>query len=105
MSSEYHEKVPRWVELAQSLNGKAKAPISGPIEKLIYSRLLEFGGRNPKTGILPFSEIFPRVCPALNLPVDRVWNALNSLRSEGLIEIVPYEGVRVLFALSDDPNR
>ncbi|MFX1521851.1 MAG: hypothetical protein ACFFCD_18250 [Promethearchaeota archaeon] len=47
-------------------------------------------------GVIKFHDVFIKLCTSFQLPKKRVWKLLDRLKSERAIEMVPYQGVRVL---------
>ena len=74
-------------------SGRMKNEIS--IEVLILKRLREMRLKRPKGETIPFPEVFARVCPVFCITKEEAWFALKSMEEKGLIEVVPFHGVRV----------
>jgi len=66
------------------------------IEALTLKRLrCLFQPLDPPTKLLRFPVVFERLCAVLCLKKREAWAVLRSLESQGLIEIVPFQGIRV----------
>ena len=65
------------------------------IENLVLKRLNEIDSRRQKGKIIPFPEVFARICPIFCIPKKEAWEVLKSMKKMGLVEIVPYHGVRI----------
>lgn len=63
------------------------------IEVLVLKRLRELSFKRGR--IIPFPDVFARVCPIFCVPKEEAWAVLRSMEEKGLIEIVPYHGVRI----------
>ena len=65
------------------------------IENLVLKRLNEMDSRGRKEKIIRFPEVFARMCPIFCIPKQEAWEVLRSMKKMGLIEVVPYHGVRI----------
>ena len=65
------------------------------IEVLVLKRLRELSIISGKGEIIPFPEVFARICPIFCITKEEAWEALRSMEEKGLIEIVPYYGLRI----------
>ena len=64
------------------------------LESLAVERLS--GLDKSRAGIIRFPDVFEKICSSLQMPKQRAWELLFSMREYGYIEIVPYQGVRIL---------
>jgi transcription initiation factor IIE alpha subunit len=51
---------------------------------------------NQKSEIIPFPVVFEKLCRNFSIPKKECWDVLFILRDEGLIQVVPYRGIRVI---------
>ena len=65
-----------------------------PIHNL-FVRRLEEAKNKVKGDIVPFPIIFQKLCVSFSIPKKECWEALFALRDLGLIEIVPYHGIKI----------
>ena len=65
------------------------------IEVLVQKRLREIIFKRPKGGIIPFPDVFARICPIFCFTKEEAWAVLRSMDKKGLIEIVPFHGIRI----------
>lgn len=63
------------------------------IEVLVLKRLRELSFKRGR--IIPFPDVFARICPIFCITKEDTWAVLKSMEEKGLIEIVPYHGVKV----------
>lgn len=63
------------------------------IEVLVLKRLRELSFKRGR--VIPFPDVFARICPIFSIPKEEAWVVLRSMQENGLIEIVPYHGVRI----------
>lgn len=61
---------------------------------LFYKRIREIRFMSNK-GIIPFRVVFQKLCSCFSIPKKECWEVLFIIRDMGLIEIVPYHGIRV----------
>ena len=50
------------------------------------------GGRE----VIPFIEFHSSLSPAMSLSHEEAWRVLNSMEDEGLVEIDPFDGIRLM---------
>jgi hypothetical protein len=50
--------------------------------------------------IIPFPVLFSKICGNFSIPKKDCWEILFFVRDMGLIEIVPFKGVRVITNLN-----
>jgi len=65
---------------------------------VVQRKVLLYLSRCPKsrTGIISFKHVFKTLSWLFHLDKDEGWQFLRELREEGVIEIVPYRGIRIL---------
>lgn len=47
-------------------------------------------------GMVSFPRVFQKICGSFTITKKECWKLLFVLRDQGLIEIVPYHGIKVL---------
>ena len=62
----------------------------------------ESRSRNSRKKYLSLPETFKRVGGAFSMRKEEIWNRLFLLRDFGLIEIIPFHGVRLLYEVVDN---
>ena len=62
------------------------------IEVLVLKRLRELSFKRGR--IIPFPDVFARICPIFCIPKGEAWAVLGSMEEKGLIEIVSQKGRR-----------
>lgn len=65
----------------------------------LYAILLERLNRLPKhgkMGIIKFPDVFMMICGRFHISKQQAWDLLLLLHEFGIIELLPYHGVRVL---------
>jgi hypothetical protein len=73
------------------------------LEQLVFVRLFNAAKRNRLNGrIMRFPLVFSCICPIYCLSKSQAWSVLRSLRDLGWIEIVPYQGIRVVRKFTSD---
>lgn len=75
----------------------------GTLEAALVARLR----RLPKTrgGIVKFPNVFRTVCLGVSVPKAEGWKVLRDLRGHGLIEMVPFKGIRITDNVRDGDRR
>ncbi len=63
------------------------------LEQLVYQRLKASNGSLHE--IIKFPAFFSKVCPIFCLTKEQAWTVLRAMEESGMVEIVPYHGVRV----------
>ncbi len=67
------------------------------LEQLVFDRLVDVARKRKLNGhIMRFPLVFSCVCPIYCLTKSQAWDVLHSLRDLGWIEIVPYQGIRLV---------
>jgi len=46
--------------------------------------------------IIPFPIVFEKLCRNFSIPKKECWEVLFILRDEGLIQVVPFRGIKVI---------
>ena len=69
-----------------------KAPIG--LYTLFLQRLGE-AKKIAKKDIIPFPDLYQKLCPAFSIKKPQCFELLQMLRDFGIIEIVPFHGVRL----------
>jgi len=103
---------PAWVELVKtylvlkkSQDIKSKNELNNEINKnfsglygLALQRLLELKDyENSESKIIRFPLVFSKLCRNFSMNKHEVWNLLFFLKDMGIIQIVPYQGVKLNF--------
>lgn len=65
------------------------------IEVLVLKRLRKLDFKSGRGRIIPFPEVFARICPLFCLTKKEAWSVLKSMEEKELIDVVPYHGVRI----------
>jgi len=63
---------------------------------LAYERLKEIQSKASVSGIIPFPHVFSKLCASFSLPKVDAWQLILTLKDIGLIEIVPFHGIRIV---------
>lgn len=67
------------------------------LEGLAYDRLVRsVQGRSIKPKLIKFRAFFAKICPTFCLTKRQAWSLARLMQAEGLIEIVPFRGIRLL---------
>ncbi len=61
---------------------------------LFFKRIREIEVKT-KNNIIPFPVLFQKLCTCFSIPKQECWEVLFIIRDMGLIEIVPYHGIRI----------
>jgi hypothetical protein len=71
---------------------------------VVERKVLSYLSRCPKSrsGIISFKHVFRTLSWLFHLDKDEAWQFLKELRELGLVEIVPYRGIRILRGGCDD---
>jgi hypothetical protein len=64
------------------------------LNMLVIQRMGELP-RSP-SGIIRFPAVFEKLCRNFSINKKQCWELLFSLKEQGFIEIVPYQGIRLL---------
>jgi hypothetical protein len=104
------DDLPEWVKLVNSI-AKEKKHIPKEskldelsIENLVFKRIKELGQPIFPNQIIRFPTIFSKICPIYCLTKGQAWTILKRLEQHNLIEIVPYQGIRIAKRDSNIPN-
>lgn len=65
------------------------------IEVLVLKRLRDLALMRGRGRIIPFPEVFARICPVFCIHKEEAWAVLRAMADKGLIEIVPFHGIRI----------
>ena len=65
------------------------------IEYLAYQRLLELKNPYKTDEIISFADTFSKICTIFHLSRDEAFMVLRQMQKEGMIEIVPFKGIRI----------
>ncbi len=71
---------------------------------VVQRKVLSYLSRCPKsrTGIISFKHVFRTLSWLFHLDKEEGWQFLRELRGLGIVEIVPYRGVRILLEVNGD---
>jgi len=76
-----------------------KNHVNAGLYTLLLTRLKELDRcASPHTKIIRFPFVFEKLCRNFSMKKEDVWELLFFLREMGVIEIVPYQGIRLLSA-------
>jgi hypothetical protein len=64
------------------------------IEVILYKKLEKIKLESRKE-IIPFSLVFHRMCSGFSITKKECWELLYHLKEHGIIEIVPFHGIKV----------
>ena len=81
-----------WFSLSGSSSSTACLVIS---VRGLYGKALERLRELDRGGVIRFPEVFRKLCTTFSITKEECWEVLFALRDAGLIEIVPYQGVRL----------
>ena len=59
---------------------------------LAFERIKQCGSNN---GIIAFPDVFEKLCRSFSIKKKEAWEILFILRDFGLLEVVPYHGIRI----------
>ena len=65
------------------------------IEVLVLKRLRDLRFRRAEEQIIRFPELFSRICTIFCITKEEAWAVLRSTEEKGLIEIVPFHGIKI----------
>lgn len=66
------------------------------METIAYQRLVKFREVSvEKNNLIKFPNYFSKVCSTFCLTKQQAWDLAKSMQEKGLIEIVPFHGVRL----------
>lgn len=75
-----------------------KIVLSPKEEGLLWFEMLKVLNKiKPKNEIIPFPSYFEKVCSKFSMTKAKAWNCLFFLAEFGLIEIVKFHGIKLLF--------
>ena len=67
------------------------------LEEIVMTRLKElFQPLDNPSKLVRFPTVFGKICPVLCLKKDEAWAILQHLQTRRLIEIIPYQGIKIL---------
>ena len=94
------EELPEWVKIVNKISNKnPKKRLSKQknlsLEDLVFRRLQELHQPMFPDQIIRFPLVFSKICPILCLTKDQAWLILKKLEKFGIIEIVPYQGIKI----------
>jgi hypothetical protein len=95
------DELPEWVKLVNSIasakknNRKAFKLDELSIENLVLKRIRDLGQPIFPNKIIRFPLVFSKICPIYCLTKGQAWTILKRLEQHGLLEIVPYQGIRI----------
>ena len=103
MENESHEldELPEWVKLVNSIvKGKKNSNKDFKldelsIENMVFKRIKDLGQPIFPNQIIRFPMVFSKICPIYCLTKGQAWTILKRLEQHGLIEVVPYQGIRI----------
>ena len=79
------------------MNGKTSMQTE-VLSNLFMKRLIELEPyANVKSKIIRFPLVFEKICRLFSIDKKSAWEVLMSLRSMGLIEIIRFQGVRIIY--------
>lgn len=102
--------LPHWVEVIseyeKELSGQRPSreentlhdshPCSGRgLYGLMLRRLKELETDSP-SGIIRFPKVFEKLCRNFSISKEECWELLFLLRDSGFIELIPYQGIRLV---------
>lgn len=76
--------------MIQATIPKAKPGLYG----IFFLRLREMK-ESSNSGIIRFPSVFKKLCRSFSISKEDCWSVLFTLREFGLIEIVPYHGIKI----------
>jgi hypothetical protein len=108
MENESHEldELPEWVKLVNSVAKEKKRSNKDfkldelSIENLVLKRIRDLGQPIFPNQIIRFPMVFSKICPIYCLTKGQAWTILKRLEQHGLIEVVPYQGIKITKYLS-----
>jgi len=69
------------------------------LEQLAFKRLVEVVKKRKLNGrIIRFPLVFSVICPIYCLTKPQAWILLHSMRNLGWIDIIPYQGIKLMRA-------
>ncbi len=76
------------------MNGKMQIRISGGLYTIFFKRLEEVQ-KKTKSDILPFPEVFEKLCRNFSITKRECWEVLFLLKDTGFIEIIAFHGIKL----------
>jgi len=95
------DDLPEWVKFVNKYAQEKKRPQKTfeldklSIESLVLKRLNELYQPVFPDQIIRFPKVFTKICPIYCLTKGQAWSILKRLEQHGLLEIVPYQGIRI----------
>jgi hypothetical protein len=96
------DELPEWVKFVNEYSKKNKRkektfePDKLSIESLVFKRVCELYQPIFPDKIIRFPLVFSKICPIYCLTKGQAWSILKRLEEFGLIEIVPYQGIKIM---------
>lgn len=101
------EELPEWVKLINKCANENKENKKRndeyrfnhndelSIENLVLNRLKKLYQPLLPDQIIRFPSVFSTICPIFCLTKGQAWTILKRIEGAGLIEIIPYQGIRI----------
>lgn len=95
------DDLPEWIKIVNGILNENVRKKSDPkidelsIEYLVFKRINELSNPLFPSQIIRFPAIFSKICPIYCLTKDQAWKILKRLEDNALLEIVPFQGVRI----------
>lgn len=65
-------------------------------EELALEYLTQVAAGQLSHKLIPFPDVFSRICPALSIKKAEAWHVLRLLQQKGNVKILPFRGVRII---------
>lgn len=95
------DDLPEWIKIVNSMIKEKRSKKSDSkidelsIEYLVFKRIKELNNPLFPSKIIRFPAIFSKICPIYCLTKNQAWKILKRLEENSLIDIVPFQGVRI----------
>jgi hypothetical protein len=99
------DELPEWVKFVNEYSRRHKRKEKTidfdelSIESLAFKRLCDLYQPILPDRIIRFPIVFSKICPIYCLTKGQAWSILKRLEEFGLIEVVPYQGIRIRKAI------
>jgi len=72
-----------------------RSELQDPLYYVLIERIKELK-ESSNNNVIPLPKFFSKICVTFSITKDVAWNILYFLRETGIIEIIPYQGIKLL---------